>query len=144
MEESGSEGLDEIIAAEATGAFKSVDYVCISDNYWLGKKKPCLTHGLRGISYFSLTVRGPAKDLHSGVFGGTIHEPMTDLIHLMSKLITPDGRIQVPGVYDQVDPVTDEERARYERMEFSLQDYRGEVGVSNSLFDNKVETLMHR
>ena len=69
MEESGSEGLDDIIFKEAKGFFKDVDCVCISDNYWLGTNKPCLTYGLRGISYFTMEVTGIAKDLHSGVFG---------------------------------------------------------------------------
>lgn len=56
MEESGSEGLDELIFAQKDKFFKDVDYICISDNYWLGKKKPCLTYGLRGICYFFVEV----------------------------------------------------------------------------------------
>ena len=52
--------------------FKDVDYVCISDNYWLGKNKPCLTYGLRGICYFFAEVESSTKDLHSGVFGGSV------------------------------------------------------------------------
>ena len=99
MEESGSEGLDDLIRAEAQGFFKDVDMVCISDNYWLGDSKPCLTYGLRGISYFTLQVTGIAKDLHSGVFGGLVHEPMTDLIKLMSSLVDVKGKIQIPGIY---------------------------------------------
>lgn len=57
MEESGSEGLDELIFAQRDIFFKDVDYVCISDNYWLGKKKPCITYGLRGICYYFIEVR---------------------------------------------------------------------------------------
>jgi Cys-Gly metallodipeptidase DUG1 len=72
--ESGSEGLDELIHAEADKFFKGTDCVCISDNYWLGTSKPCLTYGLRGVSYFHLSVSGPRADLHSGVFGGTVRE----------------------------------------------------------------------
>ena len=71
-----------------------------SDNYWLNTRTPCLTYGLRGISYYKLTISGPARDLHSGVFGRTVHEPMTDLIILMSKLVTPQGNILIPGVED--------------------------------------------
>jgi hypothetical protein len=56
MEESGSEGLDELIFAQKDKFFKDVDYICISDNYWLGKKKPCITYGLRGICYFFIEV----------------------------------------------------------------------------------------
>lgn len=56
MEESGSEGLDDLIFSRKDTFFKDVDYVCISDNYWLGKKKPCITYGLRGICYFFIEV----------------------------------------------------------------------------------------
>jgi nonspecific dipeptidase len=86
MEESGSEGLDELIFARKDTFLKDVDYICISDNYWLGTSKPCLTYGLRGLSYFRLEMECAAKDLHSGVYGGAVHEAMTDLIHLMGKL----------------------------------------------------------
>jgi Cys-Gly metallodipeptidase DUG1 len=67
--ESGSEGLDDMIMKEADKYFKGVDCVCICDNYWLGTNKPCLTYGLRGVSYYKIEVKGPGKDLHSGVFG---------------------------------------------------------------------------
>jgi len=73
MEESGSDGLDELIIKESETFLKDVDAVCISDNYWLGTTKPCLTYGLRGLSYFKVSISGPAQDLHSGVFGGTVY-----------------------------------------------------------------------
>ena len=76
---------------------KEVDYVCISDNYWLGKTKPCLTYGLRGICYFYLTIKCAKADLHSGLFGGAVPEAMTDLFQIMSKLVDRDGKILVPG-----------------------------------------------
>lgn len=57
MEESGSEGLDDLVFARKDTFFKDVDYVCISDNYWLGKTKPCITYGLRGICYFFIEVK---------------------------------------------------------------------------------------
>lgn len=72
MEESGSEGLDDLLFAEKDKFLAGVDYVCISDNYWLGTTKPCITYGLRGISYFGVEVECADKDLHSGVFGGTV------------------------------------------------------------------------
>lgn len=74
-----------------------MDYVCISDNYWLGKTKPCLTYGLRGICYFYLTIKCAKADLHSGLFGGAVPEAMTDLFQIMSKLVDRDGKILVPG-----------------------------------------------
>lgn len=57
MEESGSEGLDELVFSRKDTFLKDVDYVCISDNYWLGKTKPCITYGLRGICYFFMEVK---------------------------------------------------------------------------------------
>lgn len=144
MEESGSVGLDELIAAEKDKFFQGVDAVCISDNYWLGTEKPCLTHGLRGIAYFKLTISGPARDLHSGVFGGVVHEPMTDLFAIMSKLVTPQGEILVPGIKDLVAPLTDEERKRYDVMDFSLKDIEGATGSQTTVSSDKATVLMGR
>src|SRR3954454_5180152 len=102
MEESGSEGLDETIIKEINAYFADVDAVCISDNYWLGTEKPCLTYGLRGCNYYSLEVSGPGADLHSSVFGGTAQEPMTDLVRILGSLVDTDGKIQIPGIAEQV------------------------------------------
>jgi nonspecific dipeptidase len=66
MEESGSVGLHQFIQDNLSW-FNDVDYTCISDNYFLGPRKPCLTYGLRGLTYFSVEVQCAAKDLHSGV-----------------------------------------------------------------------------
>ncbi|KAI9099303.1 hypothetical protein DFS34DRAFT_617096 [Phlyctochytrium arcticum] len=145
MEESGSEGLDEYIYAEAKSPFfANVDCVCISDNYWLGTNKPCLTYGLRGISYFMLEVSGPGKDLHSGVFGGTVHEPMTDLFHLMSRLVSPTGKILVPGLYDDVAPVTKEEEAMYDTLDFKMDDIQSAMESKCTIHDVEKDALMAR
>ncbi|KAI8913618.1 hypothetical protein EDD86DRAFT_187496 [Gorgonomyces haynaldii] len=144
MEESGSEGLDAIIFQEADKFFKDTDCVCISDNYWLGTTKPCLTYGLRGVSTFHLTVSGPGRDLHSGVFGGTVHEPMTDLIKLMGTLVETDGKIRIPGIYDTVAPVTDEERKIYDNIEFQLSDIHNAAAATNTIHDKTSDALMAR
>lgn len=147
MEESGSEGLDELIIKRKGDFFSGIDFVCISDNYWLGNKKPCLTYGLRGISYFFLEVECSSKDLHSGVFGGTIHEAMSDLIWLFSQLQDNDNRILVPGIMDDVAKLTDQERALYESIDFDVQQYKKDAGV-NGLHactkDCPKQTLMNR
>eukprot|EP01083_Nonionella_stella_P153848 494848_1 len=86
MEEYGSDGMFEAIADQAqSGKFlNDVDFFCISDNYWLGKTKPCITYGLRGLAYFELSVQCAEQDLHSGVLGGVVHEAMMDLIRFIS------------------------------------------------------------
>ncbi|EJD52020.1 CNDP dipeptidase [Auricularia subglabra TFB-10046 SS5] len=146
MEESGSEGLDDLILEEAKPGkfFEGVDCVCISDNYWLNTRTPCLTYGLRGLSYFKLTVSGPARDLHSGVFGGTVHEPMTDLIHVMSKLVTPEGKILIPGVYDLVAPLTEQEAQLYHALDYGIPDVEASAGAAIALSSDKVKVLMGR
>jgi len=144
MEESGSTGLDELIFARKDTFFKDVDYICISDNYWLGKNKPCITYGLRGLCFFFIEVECGDKDLHSGVFGGSVHEAMTDLIALMGSLVDRKGKIMVPGMYDMVAPLTEEEKKLYEKIDFDLDEYCKDVGVGQLLHDTKEQILMHR
>ncbi|KAJ5219793.1 hypothetical protein N7468_008997 [Penicillium chermesinum] len=129
MEEYGSEGLDEFIQAEAKGFFKDADAVCISDNYWLGTEKPCLTYGLRGCNYYSISVSGPAQDLHSGVFGGSAHEPMTDLVNVLSKLVDAQGNILIPGIMDLVEPVTEEEKSLYGNISYTMENLHESLGT---------------
>uniref|UniRef100_A0A4W4FKM9 Cytosolic non-specific dipeptidase n=1 Tax=Electrophorus electricus TaxID=8005 RepID=A0A4W4FKM9_ELEEL len=148
MEESGSEGLDKLVLSRKDSFFKDVDYVCISDNYWLGKNKPCITYGLRGICYFYIDIHCCDKDLHSGVFGGSVHEAMTDLIALMgesgSTLVDKKGKIQVPGIYDQVAKLTDEELKLYDKIDFDMEEYAKDMGASRLLHATKPQVLMHR
>jgi Cys-Gly metallodipeptidase DUG1 len=148
MEESGSEGLDDFIRAEARapgGWFAGADAVCISDNYWLGTQRPCLTYGLRGVSYYAATVAGPGQDLHSGVFGGAAQEPMTDLVRLLGSLVNPgDGHILIPGIYDLVAPVTDEERALYADISYSMDDLYQSLGSTSCMHNDKEKILMAR
>ncbi|KAF7440176.1 hypothetical protein PC9H_000520 [Pleurotus ostreatus] len=147
MEESGSEGLDDLVKREGSGNggwFDGVDCVCISDNYWLNTRTPALTYGLRGLTYFKLTVSGPSRDLHSGVFGRTVHEPMTDLIHLMGQLVSPTGKILIPGVDEMVPPPTEEEKAIYSGLDYSIQDIQDAAGAAIALSDDKVNVLMGR
>ena len=96
------------------------------------------------MSYFNIIVDGPAKDLHSGVFGGTVHEPMTDLIFLMNSLVKPDGEILIPGINDQVAPLTPEESALYKNLAFSMTELHDAIGSTTALFPDEKNTLMHR
>lgn len=105
MEESGSQNLDDLLMKRKDDFLANTDYVCISDNYWLGKKRPCLTYGLRGLAYYTVEVECARKDLHSGVFGGTVHEAMPDLCWLLSTLVDKDTKILVPGVERDVSAI---------------------------------------
>lgn len=144
MEEYGSEGLDDFIAQEANGYFKDADAVCISDNYWLGTEKPCLTYGLRGCNYYSIEISGPGQDLHSGVFGGTAQEPMTDLVRTMAALVDGDGKILIPGINEMVAPLTDEEKSLYGGIAFTMDNLYESLGSKTSIYTDKEQTLMGR
>jgi len=145
MEESGSEGLDDLLEKKLKDTFLSdVDYVMISDNYWLGKEKPCITYGLRGICYFMCEVECASKDLHSGVFGGTVHEAMTDLVAIMGSLVDNKGKIQISGINDQVAELTKEEAALYEPIDFDPEDFRKDFGANKLIHDTKADVLQSR
>jgi nonspecific dipeptidase len=144
MEESGSVGLNELIESQSQKFLKNVDFICISDNYWLGNTKPCLTYGLRGNAYFYIEVECASKDLHSGVYGGSVYEAMTDLVLLMSKLIDNKGNILIPGIMDEVLPISSDEKNLYQSIEFDHNLYRKEIGTKKLLFEDKIDILAHR
>lgn len=144
MEESGSIGLDDLVKREADKYFKGVDAVCISDNYWLGTSHPVLTYGVRGVSYYYITVEGPGADLHSGLFGGVVHEPMVDLTHVMSKLVDVNGKIQIPGVMDMVAPLTDEEDKLYDNIQFKLEEFEQNIGSKTVMHEQVKPALQAR
>ncbi|KAL2827782.1 hypothetical protein BDW59DRAFT_160090 [Aspergillus cavernicola] len=143
MEESGSIGFSQFMKNNKE-LFASVDAACISDNYWLTTRKPCLTYGLRGIDYFTITVSHRGVQLHSGMFGGTVHEPLTDLVILLSKLVDSKGKILIPGVNELVDPMTLTEKERYKKIDFQMDDFYSSIGSEAAIYDNPTDTLMHR
>ncbi|KAJ7845182.1 hypothetical protein B0H13DRAFT_1908522 [Mycena leptocephala] len=116
----------ELLEREKDGWFKGVDCVCIPSaiyeklDYSIADvaqtRTPVLTYGLRGLVYLKLTVSGPGRDLHSGVFGRTVHETMTDLMSLISRLIDPARNILVPGVDDMLRAAAAEERAAEKKI----------------------------
>lgn len=81
---------------------------------------------------------------HSGVYGGSVHEAMTDLIKLMSKLVDSRGKILIPGILDSVAPMTNEEEKIYQAIDFDCHEFRSDVGTSRLIHDDKVNTLTHR
>ena len=144
MEESNSEGLNQVINDVSPDFFRNdVDGTVVSDNYWLGTTKPCLTYGLRGIGCWAIEVECAKQDLHSGVYGGTIHEAMTDLISLMGTLVDNTGKILVEGIYDHIDPVTEEEEEMYKKIDFDVQAYADNI-KANLIHPTKELTLQHR
>uniref|UniRef100_A0A8C6IVA0 Uncharacterized protein n=1 Tax=Melopsittacus undulatus TaxID=13146 RepID=A0A8C6IVA0_MELUD len=123
--------------------FSDVDYVVISDSLWLSNKKPSLTYGSQGNAYLFVEVECGSKDLHSGTFGGIIHEPLMDLTALLDSLVDRTGHIQIPGIYDSVVSLTEEEMKLYESIEFNLEEHKNNSGVKKFLYSTKEEILLH-
>ncbi|XP_037826612.1 cytosolic non-specific dipeptidase-like, partial [Lucilia sericata] len=146
MEESDSEGLDELLMSLKNDFLRDVDYVCISDNYWLGKTKPCLTYGLRGLVYFTIEIECAQKDLHSGVFGGTVHEAMPDLCWLLSTLVDKDTNILIPGIDRDVAPLLHNELEIYDKIDHDVEELsKKDIGATKLPHnENKSQLLMHR
>ncbi|MGO8931078.1 MAG: dipeptidase [Limisphaerales bacterium] len=105
------------------------DAIVISDTGMPTPNHPALTYGLRGIASFEITLQGPARDLHSGIFGGTVDNPAMALCQLLGKLRDKDGRVTVPGFYQGVQPLSAFERKQFARFPFNASEYRKFLGV---------------
>ncbi|MBL9092322.1 MAG: dipeptidase [Planctomycetaceae bacterium] len=126
-EEVGSEHLDGFIRDNA--AKLKCDVCVISDTSQFGPGSPAITYGLRGISYFELKLQGPDRDLHSGVFGGAVANPANALAKMLAALIDDEGRVQVPGFYDDVAPLSDRERKQFADLAYDEAEFMQAIGV---------------
>ena len=126
-EESSSEHLDAWL--EGNRWRLGADIAVISDTGFFDGNRPAITVALRGVAAVEIHVQGAPRDLHSGQFGGTVHNPLNALCEIVAALKGPDGRIRVPGFYDDVVALTDEDRAAFAALPFDDEEYRTSVGV---------------
>jgi acetylornithine deacetylase/succinyl-diaminopimelate desuccinylase-like protein len=132
-EEISSINLDAFIASHLD--LLAADVCVISDTAMLGLDKPSIVYGLRGLTYMEIEVRGPVKDLHSGQFGGAVHNPAQALCEIITALHNADGSISVKGFYDKVRPLSPAERqalAAVSTADEQEQSLRQITGVSGS------------
>ncbi len=127
-EEVGSSNLDGFLRTHADRL--TCDAVVISDTSMLAADCPSIGTGLRGIAYLNVIVTGPAGDLHSGSYGGAVVNPANALATMIAALRDADGKVTVPGFYDDVRPMTEAEKAQVARLPFSDEEFREEVGAS--------------
>jgi acetylornithine deacetylase/succinyl-diaminopimelate desuccinylase-like protein len=119
------------------------DAVVISDTGIPGPRHPALTYALRGIAAFEITLYGPSRDLHSGIFGGSVENPAMALCQLLARLRDKFGRIAVPGFYDKVVPLSQFERRELARLPFNNRAYQRFLGVPQ-LFGERGFTPMEQ
>jgi acetylornithine deacetylase/succinyl-diaminopimelate desuccinylase-like protein len=140
-EEIGSDNLEKFI--KENKKLLKADLVVISDSSMFAKGIPSLCYGLRGITYMQIDLVGPNKDLHSGSFGGTVHNPIQALAEIIAQLHDKKGRISIPGFYDDVRPLTKKERKAFEKLPWSNKKYAKELGVKK-LYGEKGYTTLER
>lgn len=126
-EEIGSEHLGDFI--KDNKEMLACDYCLNPDAGMIAADKPTITTGLRGLAYFELRVFGPDKDLHSGLFGGTVHNPAQALIELVAGMHDKNGRITLPGYYDKVRKLSKKEREDFKRLPVKDKDLIKMTGV---------------
>jgi succinyl-diaminopimelate desuccinylase len=148
-EESGGEGLaaflrgeydNDIPVSEKIGA----DIAVISDCSQYAPGQPAITYGLKGIAYFEIHLTGPNRDLHSGSYGGSVANPANALCKMLAALIDEDGRVQIPGFYDDIQGLTEREREQFATLDFSDQQFMEDLGVSALAGEKGYTTLERR
>ena len=119
------------------------DIILVSDTSMISMQTPSITCGLRGLAYMEVEVTGPDKDLHSGLFGGAVANPINVLCGMISKVTDADGRITVPGFYNDVEEVPQAEREMIAHIPFDEEKYKKAIGV-NALFGEKGYSTLER
>jgi len=126
-EEASESNIDEFI--EQNPDLLSCDSVVISDTEWFHSDTPSICYGLRGIAYLEIEVVGPNRDLHSGTFGGAVDNPILVLSWMLSQMKNRYGKITIPGFYDDVLELTEEERINFKKLPFDLIEYKTDLDV---------------
>ncbi len=121
----------------------SGDIILVSDTSMLGPKMPSITTGLRGLSYWEVEVTGPNRDLHSGLFGGAVANPINVLSDLISQMVDENGHVTIPGFYDDVEEVSPKERELLNKAPFDEEEYKKAIDVKE-LWGEKGYTTLER
>ena len=141
-EEVGSVHLEPFIRENAKRL--ACDCVVISDTSQFGPGRPAITYGLRGIAYYELRLNGPRQDLHSGTFGGAVINPANALAKMLAALVNDRGQVQVPGFYDDVDPLLAAEIEQFAALGFDEGGFKKQIGVEALGGEEGFTTLQRR
>ncbi len=141
-EEVGSEALEGFVADNASRL--ACDCVVVSDGCKFSREIPAITYGLRGIAYYEIRVAGPNRDLHSGSFGGSVTNPATSVARILSAMVDRRGKVQIPGFYDDVVPLTERERQQFASLPFDEGQYFAEIGVDGAFGEEGYSALERR
>ena len=107
------------------------DVILISDTSMISNEQPSISVGLRGLSYVEVEVKGANRDMHSGVYGGAVPNPINVLATMIGKLINEKGHITIPGFYEPILELTEDERADLVKIPFDVEEYKKSIGISD-------------
>ncbi|MXW03963.1 MAG: dipeptidase [Gemmatimonadetes bacterium] len=138
-EEVSSENLEAYLESHREAL--AADVVVISDTSMFDYEQPSIGYALRGMAYMEVRLEGPNKDLHSGVYGGAVPNPLNVLSEILARMVDGDGRITVPGFYDDVLALDDEERASLAALPFDEEGFAGRLGLPESTGEKGYSTL---
>ncbi len=138
-EEVGSANLGQFLRTNREKL--ACDVILISDTSIIANDTPSITTGLRGLSYLEVHVTGPNRDLHSGVYGGAVANPINVLCEMIASLMDEDYHITIPGFYDDVVTISDAERREMNKAPFSLDDYKKDLGIGDIRGEGGFTTL---
>jgi acetylornithine deacetylase/succinyl-diaminopimelate desuccinylase-like protein len=142
-EEVGSEPIERFIDEHAD--LLRADVCVVSDGDTFDDDgTPAIGYGLRGIAYWEVRVHGPRQDVHSGQYGGGVDNPANVLVRMLASLTDEHGRVTLPGFYDDVRELTDEERGAYASLPFDETAWRDETGVRTPMDGERGHTLLER
>ena len=127
-EEVGSANLENFV--KENKKMLKADLVLISDSAMYAKGIPSICYGLRGLAYMEIEVVGPNRDLHSGSFGGAVHNPIQALSEIISSLHDENGKVTIPGFYNDVQKITSKERKAFSKLPFSDKKYMRDLGIA--------------
>jgi acetylornithine deacetylase/succinyl-diaminopimelate desuccinylase-like protein len=138
-EEVGSDNLGTFVKENKTKL--KADVILISDTALISLEHPSITTGLRGLSYMEVEVTGPNRDLHSGVYGGAVANPINTLCNMIASLHDENGKITIPGFYDKVAELSKQERDALNKAPFDLNDYKKELSIDEIKGEDGYSTL---
>lgn len=143
-EEVSSTSLSHFLQTEEGKKLLTCDALLVSDTSAAGPGLPAITYGLRGVMGFELKLTGPNKDLHSGIYGGSVTNPANALCSILSKVVSPQGVIQIPGFYDDVLPISDVEREALASTPFDAEENKQQLGINAEFGEEGYTTLERR
>ena len=117
------------------------DTILVSDTSMLSADIPSITTGLRGLAYWQIEVTSASRDLHSGIFGGAVANPIMELSKILAQLVNSEGKITIPHFYDNVETVSDYERDMIAKIPFDEEDYRNELNIKDFFGEKDYSTI---